>query len=239
PVGGGGGSGGGSGGSSGGSYNSILIKGGSKALDFSTINGSPSPQGTQLQIWSKTGSDQQLFQFQPSAAGSNFVQIVNKLTGWCVDVSGFGTDNKNAVGLWPCTGATNQAFTLPAVQGGNWIRGVASNRCLATSTLSMNDGDKIFIWDCENNPNPQTIVWGINGNAPSPVGGGGGSGGGSGGSTGGSYNSILIKGGSKAIDFSTINGSPSPQGTQLQIWSKTGSDQQLFQFQPSAAGSNF
>ncbi|KAJ3285327.1 hypothetical protein HDU76_008160, partial [Blyttiomyces sp. JEL0837] len=238
----GGGGGNGGGGGSGGGWNSILIKGGQKALDFPTPNGSPSAQGTQLQIWGPTGVGQQLYQFQPSPVGGNSFQIVNKLTGWCLDLSGFHTENKSPVGLWPCTGASNQAFTLPAVQGGNWIRGVASNRCLAVSTLGMNDGDKIFIWDCENNPNPQTIVWGINGNAPGNVGGGGGNGGGGGGGSGGSFNSILIKGGQKAIvfrqpDFPTPNG-PSPQGTQLQVWSSTGAGQQLFQFQPSPVGGN-
>ncbi|KAJ3328728.1 hypothetical protein HDU76_009411, partial [Blyttiomyces sp. JEL0837] len=166
--GGGGGNGGGGGSSPGSGWNPILIKGGQKALDFPTPNG-PSPQGTQLQIWGPTGSGQQLYQFQPSPVGGNSFQIVNKLTGWCLDVSAFHTENKSPVALWPCNGARNQAFTLPAVQGGNWIRDVNSGKCLAVSTLGMNDGDKIFIWDCENNPNPQTIVWGINGNAPGPV----------------------------------------------------------------------
>ncbi|KAJ3274665.1 hypothetical protein HDU76_010696, partial [Blyttiomyces sp. JEL0837] len=122
--GGGGGNGGGGGGGSSGSWNSILIKGGQKAI------------GTQLQVWTSTGVGQQLYQFQPAPVGGKSFQI---------------------------------AFTLPAVEGGTWIRDVNSGRCLAVSTLGMNDGDKIFIWDCENNPNPQTIVWGINGKAPGPV----------------------------------------------------------------------
>ncbi|KAJ3324663.1 hypothetical protein HDU76_013368 [Blyttiomyces sp. JEL0837] len=135
--------------------------------DFPTQNGQPAPQHTQLQLYSSSGASNQMFKFVPTNpyTEDNQYTIVHLQTGYCMDALSYGTNNGDAVGLFPCTGASNQMWSLNPYNGGYLIVGIASNRCV--NELSGNKAlfDKITLWDCVPDSNAATnMVWGVSAN---------------------------------------------------------------------------
>ena len=68
-----------------------------------------------------------------------------RIMGLCLDVAAGGTANGTTVGLWTCTGGTNQQWTSGA--NGSLI-GAQSGKCLDVPGSSTTDGVQVIVWDC-------------------------------------------------------------------------------------------
>ncbi|KOV65199.1 alpha-L-arabinofuranosidase, partial [Streptomyces sp. NRRL WC-3618] len=75
---------------------------GNKCLD---ARGGGTTNGTAVQIWSCTGSDNQ--QWRVNADGT----IVGVRSGLCLEAAGWGSANGTVAQLWSCTGGANQKWT--------------------------------------------------------------------------------------------------------------------------------
>ncbi|KAJ3324662.1 hypothetical protein HDU76_013367 [Blyttiomyces sp. JEL0837] len=194
------------------------------STDFPNSNGQPAPQHTQLQLYSSTAAANQFFKFVPTNPFSddNTYTIVHYQTGYCMDALTFGTQNGDAVGLYPCSGNSNQMWSLKPYNGGYLIVGVASNRCV--NELSGNKAifDKITLWDCVPNSDGATnMVWSINDAA-----------------IGKFWSQLRIKD-NMVLDFPSPNLVPSPQGTQLQIYASVGDGNVAQQYHFESVGDGY
>ncbi|MEU1424786.1 RICIN domain-containing protein [Kitasatospora sp. NPDC005751] len=112
-----------------------LVTGG-KALDDPdhSLN-----QGTPLVTWSANGGSNQDWVFTQQADGS--YQIVNGLSGLCMDVSGGSTSAGAQIIQWTCSGGNNQRWVATPATGGYKITSKSSG--LSLTTASTSDGAAI------------------------------------------------------------------------------------------------
>lgn len=80
-----------------------------------------------------------------------FVQIVEPISGRCLDVRGAGTTDGTPVGVLTCDGGSNQVFTLidvPAPSGFEIRPRHALDMCLDVKTDVPDDGAPLQLWEC-------------------------------------------------------------------------------------------
>ncbi len=77
------------------------------------------------------------------------VQIVSRLSGKCLDVSGAGSQNGTNIQLWSCNGTDAQRFQVEKLSGGR-LRFVnaGSGKCIDVAGASIENGANIQLWDC-------------------------------------------------------------------------------------------
>jgi surface antigen len=96
--------------SSPGGYYKITNKGTGKCVD---VQGPSTADGAPVHEWSCYGTDSQLWKYEGkgrSVSGYPVYQIRNKLSGKCLDITGFGTADGTPIQQWTCTGGTNQEW---------------------------------------------------------------------------------------------------------------------------------
>ncbi|KAJ3324666.1 hypothetical protein HDU76_013371 [Blyttiomyces sp. JEL0837] len=197
-------------------YSPIVMQSASNmVIDFPAPNGVPAPAHTHLQLYTYNGGTNQLFKFVPTNQyfDDNTYTIVHMGTGYCVDALSFGYHNRDPVGLFQCNGKENQVWSLKPYNGGYFIVSMLSNRCINNSAGNRVNGNDIILYDCEyTTTNLANIVWNINDAAI------------------GKFFTQFKTLNNLVLDFPTPNDTPSPQGTQLQLWQNLGGPPQQFRF---------
>ncbi|MFE9425996.1 ricin-type beta-trefoil lectin domain protein [Kitasatospora sp. NPDC006697] len=111
-----------------------------KCLD---VNGANPADGTSVQIWSCSGSANQLWSAYPDGTLRSL--------GKCLDAAGQGTVTGTKVQIWACDGGANQVWQ--PYNGG--YRNPVSGRCLDDPGYSATDGTQLQLWDCNGGSNQQ------------------------------------------------------------------------------------
>ncbi|KAJ3276311.1 hypothetical protein HDU76_010541, partial [Blyttiomyces sp. JEL0837] len=112
------------------SYNNLV-------LDFpKTGRNSPSPAGTQLQLYSSNNGPNQQFRFVPTSDG--YFNVINQETGYCIDVLNNKVDHGSPVGLFTCNGQDNQKWSVVSLQ-------------IYSGSGALTNSDHIIIYDCAAN----------------------------------------------------------------------------------------
>jgi hypothetical protein len=95
-------------------------------------------------------------QWQVRDAGAGHVQLVNRATGKCADVTGSSLDNGAAVIQSTCTTATNQQWQLRDA-GSGYLNLAArhSGKCLDVLNKLLTDGATLGQWTCGTGANQQ------------------------------------------------------------------------------------
>ena len=125
-----------------------------KCLDIPNNN---QVSGQSLDGWDCNGGNAQTFTFTPLSVGT---YKITSSQGLCVHVAGALTTNGAVVDLQTCNGQPNQMWTVNDL-GNNLfhlqpVNGISLNKCLDNASGSTANGNKIEIWDCNNNPASET-----------------------------------------------------------------------------------
>ncbi|MEU7281037.1 lectin [Streptomyces sp. NPDC045431] len=110
-----------------------------KCLD---VAGGSSADGTQVQVWTCTGSTAQKWTVPTDGS--------LRALGKCLDVSGGGTADGTKIQLWTCNGTGAQKWQA---QGDGTVRNPQSGKCLDAEGATWNDGTKVHLWTCHTGPN--------------------------------------------------------------------------------------
>ncbi|WP_375546779.1 ThuA domain-containing protein [Streptomyces gossypii] len=110
-----------------------------KCLD---VDGGQSADGTQIQLWTCSGSDAQKW----TVPGDGTLQALGK----CLDISGGGTADGTRVQLWTCNDTGAQKWQ-PQPDG--TLRNPQSGKCLDAEGATWNDGTRTHLWTCHTGPN--------------------------------------------------------------------------------------
>src|SRR6266536_96357 len=73
-------------------------------------------------------------------------QLVNPISGKCLDVTGNRSANGTQIEIWSCNGGTNQKWTLTS---DNTIVGVQSGKCLDIYNNGTANGSVVQLWTCK------------------------------------------------------------------------------------------
>ena len=117
----------------------------SKVLD---VSGGSSRDGANLQIYSKNGTDAQLFRIERSTNG--YYKFINKGSRKAIDVAGAGTDRGTNVHMWKDNGTTAQQWSIYTAAGWSDYYVVIVNQngmYLDVSGGSNQNGTNVQIWD--------------------------------------------------------------------------------------------
>ncbi|MFB9909480.1 ricin-type beta-trefoil lectin domain protein [Allokutzneria oryzae] len=109
--------------------------------------GGSSANGTAVQLWDCTGSDNQRW----TRGGDGTLRALGK----CLDVKDNGTANGTAVQVWDCFGGGNQQWD---VGGAGELRNRQSGRCLDATGNSSANGTRLQIWDCTGASNQRWVL---------------------------------------------------------------------------------
>jgi hypothetical protein len=95
-------------------------------------------------------------QWQLRDAGGGYVQLVNRATGKCADVTGKSLTDGAAVVQWTCNTGTNQQWQLRDA-GSGYVTIVArhSGKCLDVLNKLTTDGAALAQWSCGTGTNQQ------------------------------------------------------------------------------------
>ena len=96
--------------------------------------------------------------------GDGTFSLVNINSGKCMDVRSGSVTAGTPIIQWPCTGATNQSWTV----SGSEIVSARSGLCLDVSDNSTAEDHAIIQWTCKNSTNqqwslterPRSATWG-------------------------------------------------------------------------------
>jgi hypothetical protein len=125
----------------GGSTGALHAVGAGKCLD---VPNATRTAGTQVQIWSCSGSSQQTFTYTASK------QLTVYSGADCLDAYNLGTSNGTKVVIWPCNGQANQQWNL---NPDGTVTGVQSGLCLDVTGLSTANGALAQLWSCTGGAN--------------------------------------------------------------------------------------
>jgi hypothetical protein len=106
-----------------------------------------STDGTQLDIWSWNGGDNQLYNVLDTGGGYYKLQFADDTTK-CVDVYGGFSTNGTIVEAWDDNGGSNQRWKFVPVGNGNYylVPGCAPDSCLEVHGGNPADGTLVDIW---------------------------------------------------------------------------------------------
>jgi len=95
-------------------------------------------------------------QFFGYAVANGTYTIVNRNTGWVLNVLGEGTSDGTQINDWPYHTWSSQQWTVTSLGSGQYqILGVGSGKSLDVSGGSTAEGAKVQIWDYNGYPNQQ------------------------------------------------------------------------------------
>lgn len=117
----------------------------SKVLD---VSGGSTRDGANLQIYSKNGSDAQLFRIERSSNG--FYKFINKGSGKAIDVAGAGSEKGTNVQIWQDNGTTAQQWAMYLANGWPDYYVVLINQngmYLDVSGGNTQNGTNVQIWE--------------------------------------------------------------------------------------------
>ncbi|KAJ1569475.1 hypothetical protein HK405_004173, partial [Cladochytrium tenue] len=109
-----------------------------KCLDFYL----GSAVGTSMEIWDCNSGYNQQFIYTGG-------QLVNRQTGWCLDVLNGVYANGQEVWLWTCNGANAQQWTIESNSGYYHVRATGTSYCLNDLTLDTDNGAKVALYACD------------------------------------------------------------------------------------------
>ncbi|GGS91424.1 glycoside hydrolase family 27 protein [Streptomyces cinerochromogenes] len=117
--------------------------GADKCLD---VPNSSTVAGTQVQIWSCTGSTNQRWTHSTSSQ----LTVYSGSSQMCLDAYNNQTAPGTKVVTWPCNGQRNQQWTL---NSNGTITGVQSGLCLDVTGAATADGTLAELWTCNGGSN--------------------------------------------------------------------------------------
>ncbi|KAJ3335984.1 hypothetical protein HDU93_003911 [Gonapodya sp. JEL0774] len=99
--------------------------------------------GTPMEIWDCSGVGVQQFK---EVNG----QLINRATGWCLDVWNGNAQNGQRVQLWPCNGAAAQQWTLESSVNGYYrLKLTGTNYCLNDFNFNITNGAPAVLYTCD------------------------------------------------------------------------------------------
>ena len=113
-----------------------------------SVNGSVTTPGTQLQIWSCSGSANQIW----THTASNQLTVYSGGNQMCLDAYAKGTTAGTKAVIYQCNGGANQQWLLNA---NGTITGVQSGLCLDVANAGTTDGSLVELWTCNGHSNQQ------------------------------------------------------------------------------------
>ena len=131
---------------------------GGLCLDASTDPGSPHVPGDKVQLWTCSGSSNQLWLMNSKG------EIVNEDGGLCLDAStdpGSPLTSGDTVQLWTCDGSTNQLWYTGNSNAYTTLINLYGGLALDASTNPGSPhvpGDKVQLWSNDGGTNQQ---WGL------------------------------------------------------------------------------
>ncbi|KAI9356187.1 Endonuclease/exonuclease/phosphatase [Zopfochytrium polystomum] len=118
-----------------------------KCLDFP----GGAAAGTSMEIWDCNAGGVQQFTY---VAG----QLVNKATGWCLDLRNDARQDGAVVGLWPCNGQTAQQWLLEDVAGHTRVKLAGTNFCVNDFGGKLANGSPVGLWTCRDDDAPSKWI---------------------------------------------------------------------------------
>jgi hypothetical protein len=113
-----------------------------KVLD---INANGTTDGTNVQIWTDNGGENQ--KWQAFANGDGTYKLINPISGKALDVSGSGTTDGTNVQIWTDNGSAAQKWQMIANGDGTYkLINPNSGKALDVSSAGTADGTNVQIW---------------------------------------------------------------------------------------------
>ncbi|WP_063798490.1 RICIN domain-containing protein [Nocardia sp. NRRL S-836] len=108
--------------------------------------------GTDVRQAAASSSESQHWQLRAKPGG--YVEVLNRATGSCLDVSGSSTANGANVLQWQCTGAQNQQWTVRTVDTTTVsLVNRVSGKCLDVPSSNTAAGTRLIQWTCSGGAN--------------------------------------------------------------------------------------
>lgn len=147
-------------------YYKIINRNSGKALDVASKS---TTDGANVQQWSYSGGDNQLFKFESTDSG--YYKIIAKHSGKVLDVASKGTADGANVQQWTSNGGTNQQWKLVDLGSGYYrIEARHSGKALEVAAKSTADGGNVQQWSYNSGNNQQwQIVAVSSGTTPIPT----------------------------------------------------------------------
>jgi alpha-galactosidase len=131
--------------SGGGSSGEVHAVGAGKCLD---VPNSTQANGTQLDIWTCTGSSNQIW----TSTSSGQLTVYSGSSQKCLDAFNNQTTPGTKVEIWSCNGGANQQWQL---NPDGTITGAQSGLCLDVTGASTSNGALVELWTCNGQSNQQ------------------------------------------------------------------------------------
>ncbi|WP_157984717.1 RICIN domain-containing protein [Lentzea terrae] len=108
--------------------------------------------GSAVQQATPSAAESQQWQLRAKPGGH--VEVINRATGSCLDVSGGSAANGASVLQWRCHGGVNQQWTVRTVDATTVsLVNRASGKCLDVPSSSTASGTKLIQWTCTGSTN--------------------------------------------------------------------------------------
>lgn len=118
-----------------------------RAEKYLDVKDLASHDGASVQIWSRSGQNNQRWTFEPTGRGVYHIRDLN--SGKCLDVPRASRRNGARVQIWSCNRNRQQLWVVEPV-GRDWsrIRNLATNKCLDVRRQGTWNGARVQQWDC-------------------------------------------------------------------------------------------
>ncbi len=100
-----------------------------------------------------------------SNVGGNNLEVVDAMSGHCLDVAYGAADNGTGVGVYACHQGQNQQWQLQGSGGTTAIVNAGTGKCLDVPDSSTSQGIALVIWDCNGGRNQ---TWNLSGGTYPP-----------------------------------------------------------------------
>lgn len=95
--------------------------------------------------------------WQLRAKPGGYVEVINRATGSCLDVSGGSAANGASVLQWRCHGGVNQQWTVRTIDETVSLVNRSSGKCLDIPSGSTTSGTRLIQWTCSGSANQRWL----------------------------------------------------------------------------------